>query len=68
MLPPLPFSPVQFQYICYYAKETKSNEVFLISANNGNKRRDLMRYKILDIEVYLPLHKWRRTKKGLRLT
>ena len=25
----------------------KSNEVFLISANNGNKRRNLMQYKIL---------------------
>ena len=27
-----------------------------ISANNGNKRRNLMQYKILNIEVYLPLH------------
>ena len=26
----------------------KSNEVFLISANNGNKRRNLMRYKNLN--------------------
>ena len=37
--------------------EYKSNEVSLISANNGNKRRNLMRYKILYFEVYLPLHK-----------
>ena len=34
----------------------KSNEVFLNSANNGNKRRNLMRIKILYYEVYLPLH------------
>ena len=34
----------------------KSNEVFLNSANNGNKRRNLMRIKILYCEVYLPLH------------
>ena len=33
---PLPFSPVQFQYNCYFTKET-----------NGNKHRNLMRYKIL---------------------
>ena len=49
---PLLFSPVQFQYNCY----NKSNEVVLISTNNGNKHRNLMRYKILYIEVYLPLH------------
>ena len=40
---PLPFSPVQFQYNCYSTKETK--------------RRNLMRNKILYIEVYLPLHR-----------
>ena len=27
-------------------------------ANNGNKRRNLMRIKILYYEVYLPLHIW----------
>ena len=36
--------------------QQKSNEVFLISAYYGNKRRNLMRDKILYIEVYLPLH------------
>ena len=35
----------------------KSNEVFLISANNRNKCRNLMQNKILYIEVYLPLHR-----------
>ena len=33
-------------------------EVFLNPANNGNKRRNLMRNKILYYEVYLPLHKY----------
>ena len=31
-------------------------EFVQISANNGNKRRNLMWYKILHNEVYLPLH------------
>ena len=35
----------------------KSNEVFLNSANNGNKRRNLMQIKILYYEVHLLLHK-----------
>ena len=34
----------------------KSNEAFLNSANYGNKRRNLMRNKILNTEVYLRLH------------
>ena len=67
---PLPFSPVQLQYNCNSTKEAnrtshsdtkkldhfKSNEVFLISSTNGNKRRSLMWYKILYSEVILPLH------------
>ena len=36
--------------------QKNSNEVFLNSANYGNKRRNLMRIKILYYEVYLPLH------------
>ena len=39
-----------------YNINKKSKEVFLNSANNGNKRRNLMRIKILYYEVYLPLH------------
>ena len=61
---PLPFSPVQFQYNCYFTKETNRSSHsdtkkldHFISANNGNKRRNLMRYKILNIEVYLAVAK-----------
>ena len=40
-----------------------SNEVFLNSANYGNKRRNLMRNKILYYEVYLPLHTYQVYRK-----
>ena len=65
---PLPVFPVYFDYVQnqhldeLYIRSLgnttsiKSNEVFLNSANNGNKRRNLMRIKILYSEVNLPLH------------
>ena len=38
-------------FVNYFCLQKKLN-----SANNGNKRRNLMQIKILDYEVYLPLH------------
>ena len=70
---PLPFSPVQFQYDWYYTKETirsshsdtKKLDHFttcnIISANLGNKRRNLMQIRIFYSEVYLPLHMYRQS-------
>ena len=44
-----------------YAISLTNNKVKcqdLIDNNNGNKRRNLMRNKILNSEVHLPLHKY----------
>ena len=50
-------------FVNYFCLQKKLN-----SANNGNKRRNLMQIKILDHEVNLPLHKlyekWSRLEKN----
>ena len=53
-----------FHIKCVKAPQMETNGYYLISANYGNKGRNLMQDKILYTEVYLLLHKWEPLNSG----